>query len=130
MSDQYEEMPDPSEQLDQVQPEDSLDDRGVDDILDEGYSPPENYSSALRHGDHETLDQRLAEELPDDGEDDDEYDDSLDDGEVGRERAGRLMDPNGGIGPDDEDELWGEDVGIDGAAASAEEAAMHIVAED
>lgn len=130
MSDQYEDVPDPSEQLDQVQPEDSLDNRGVDDILDEGYSPPENYSAALRHGEHETLDERLAEEVPDEDEEEDGYDDSLDDGEVGTERAGRLMDPNGGIGPDDEDELFGEDVGIDGAAASAEEAAMHIVPED
>ncbi|MCW2710113.1 MAG: hypothetical protein JWP24_307, partial [Marmoricola sp.] len=26
---------------DQLQPEDSLDDRGVDDVLDEGFSPPE-----------------------------------------------------------------------------------------
>ncbi|NED70235.1 hypothetical protein G3I15_55875, partial [Streptomyces sp. SID10244] len=25
---------------DQLQPEDTLDDRGVDDVLDEGYSPP------------------------------------------------------------------------------------------
>jgi Family of unknown function (DUF5709) len=128
MSDQYEDVPDPSEQLDQVQPEDSLDNRGVDDILDEGYSPPENYSSALRHGDHETLDERLAEEMPDgNADDDDEYDDFVDDGEVGDVRAGRLMDPNGGIGPDEESELFGDDVGIDGAAASAEEAAVHIV---
>jgi len=26
---------------DQLQPEDTLDDRGLDDLLDEGYSPPE-----------------------------------------------------------------------------------------
>ncbi len=131
MTDQYEDVPEPSEQLDQVQPEDSLDDRGVDDILDEGYSPPENYSAALRHGEHETLDERLAEEVPDeDVEDDDEYSDSLDDGEVGDARSGRLVDPNSGIGPDDEKDLVGDDVGIDGAAASAEEAAMHIVPED
>ncbi|HET9647358.1 MAG TPA: DUF5709 domain-containing protein [Microlunatus sp.] len=132
MSDQYEDVPDPSEQLDQVQPEDSLDDRGVDDVLDEGWSPPENYSTLLRRGEHETLDQRLAEETPDTstGDDDDEYDDFVDDGEVGGARSGRLVDPNGGIGPDEEDELWGEDVGIDGAAASAEEAAMHIIPGD
>jgi hypothetical protein len=30
--------------LDQIQPEDSLVDRGVDGMLDEGYSPPERYS--------------------------------------------------------------------------------------
>ena len=55
-----------SEQLDQdqFQPEDSLDDRGVADALDEGYSPPENYSVETRIGDRETLDERLAEEEP------------------------------------------------------------------
>ena len=37
------------------------------------------------------------------------------------------MEPNQGIGPDNEKDLIGDDVGIDGAAASAEEAAMHIV---
>lgn len=133
MTEQYENVPEESEQLDQdqLQPDVSLDDRGVADALDEGYSPPENYSAALRHGEHETLDERLAEEVPDeDFDDDDEYSDSLDDGEVGDARAGRLVDPNEGIGPDDEKDLVGDDVGIDGAAASAEEAAMHIVPED
>ncbi len=56
--------------------------------------------------------------------------DFIDDGEVGGERAGRLVDPNQGIGPDVEKDLIGDDVGIDGAAASAEEAAMHIVPDD
>src|SRR6478752_8387338 len=97
MSEMYEDVPEQTEQLDQdqLQPDVNLDNRGVDDALDEGYSPPENYSSAVRHGDRETLDERLAEEVPDeDYADDDEYGDSLDDGEVGDERAGRLMDPN------------------------------------
>ena len=31
-----------SENLDQLQPDDTLLDRGVDDVLDEGYSPAEN----------------------------------------------------------------------------------------
>jgi hypothetical protein len=53
--------------------------------------------------------------------------DFIDDGEVGDERAGRLVDPDGGLGIDTEKDLIGEDVGIDGGAASAEEAAMHIV---
>ncbi len=130
-----------SEQLDQdqFQPSDALLDSPVGDALDEGYSPPENYSVETRIGDRETLDQRLAEEIP---EPDpyvvpeepvetnltvrDELE-NLDDGEVGGERAGRLMDPNEGIGPDVDKDLIGEDVGIDGAAATAEEAAMHIV---
>ena len=53
--------------------------------------------------------------------------DFVDDGEVGDQRAGRLVDPNAGIGDDVDSELVGEDVGIDGAGASAEEAAVHII---
>ncbi|QDP96167.1 hypothetical protein FOE78_09855 [Microlunatus elymi] len=129
---EYDEVPDASEQLDQIQPDDSLEDRGVDDVLDEGLTTPERWSVLERHGDHETLDQRLSEEQADDTEEDEdaEYDDFLDDGEVGSQRAGRLVDPNGGSGEDDESELYGTDVGIDGAAASAEEAAVHVVDDD
>ncbi len=133
---------DRSEQLDQdqFQPEDSLVDRGVADALDEGYSPPENYSVETRIGDRETLDERLAEEVPEpdpyaEAEPEDNLTvrdelENLDDGEVGYERAGRLVDPNEGIGPDTDKDLVGSDVGIDGAAASAEEAAIHIVPDD
>lgn len=130
MTDVYDDD-DRSEQLDQdqLQPLDNLEDRGVDDFLDEGYSPPERPSHVTRYGDdRETLTERLAEEepevweLPDSGE-------YVDDGEVGDQRAGRLVDPNGGIGEDTDAELVGEDVGIDGAGASAEEAAVHIIPE-
>ena len=48
-------------------------------------------------------------------------------GEVGTERAGRLVDEDEGLGPDEEKDMVGDDVGIDGAGASAEEAAVHIV---
>ena len=128
MTDAYDDD-DRSEQLDQLEPERSLDDRGVDDPLDEGYSPPEKPSAVMRHGDRETLDERLAAEEPDVSSDE-LGDDFLDDGEVGGERAGRLVEPNQGIGPDNEKDLIGDDVGIDGAAASAEEAAMHIVPDE
>ena len=134
---------DRSEQLDQdqLQPQYSLNDRGVEDALDEGYSPPEKPSALLRHGgEHESLDERLAEEEPEPdpyAEPEEEGNltvrdelENVDDGEVGDQRAGRLMDPNQGIGPDVEKDLVGEDVGIDGGAASAEEAAMHIVPEE
>jgi Family of unknown function (DUF5709) len=127
MTDVYDDD-DRSEQLDQLEPERSLDDRGVDDPLDEGYSPPEKPSELLRHGDHQSLEERLAAEEPDVA--DEVEGDFIDDGEVGGQRAGRLVDPNQGIGPDVEKELIGDDVGIDGAAASAEEAAMHIVPDD
>jgi hypothetical protein len=131
-----------SEQLDQdqLQPQYSLNDRGVEDALDEGYSPPERPSALLRHGEHESLDERLAEEEPEPdpyGEPEQEDNltvrdelENLDDGEVGDLRAGRLTDPNHGIGPDVDKDLVGEDVGIDGGAASAEEAAVHIVPDD
>jgi hypothetical protein len=135
MTEANDEVPEQSEQLDQIQEEDSLLDRGTDDILDEGYSPPEHYSAAERFGNTaeeqaagETLDQRLAQEEPDGqvGDDDDEF---VDDGEVGSTRAGRLVDPDEGIGPDNDSELLGSDVGIDGAGASAEEAAVYVVSD-
>jgi hypothetical protein len=65
-------------------------------------------------------------ELPDDQV----WDGNLDDGEVGDARAGRLVDPDEGLSADREKDLIGEDIGIDGGAASAEEAAMHIVGDD
>jgi hypothetical protein len=120
---------------DQLQPDDTLDDRGVDDVLDEGYSPPDREPDHLRHphevDEPETLDERLAEEEPEVGAGlDDETDDNLDDGEVGDTRTGRLIATDEGSGDDDDSELWATDAGIDGAGASAEEAAMHTIDED
>jgi hypothetical protein len=130
MSDYPNEVPDEAEQLDQIEPQRSLIDRGVDDLLDEGYSPPERYSPLIRKGEHETLDERLEEEIPEPDPDAVQEQEIVDDGEVGEARAGRLVDPNEGIGPDVEPDLFGTDVGIDGGAASAEEAAVHIVPDD
>src|SRR5688500_9566910 len=55
-----------------LQPEDSLDDRGVGDVLDEGWSPPERPwastgwgTTAREEAGDEPLDARLARELPD-----------------------------------------------------------------
>ena len=121
---------------DQLQPGDTLNDRGVDDLLDEGYSPPEKWSAGEGFGttadealQGETLDQRIAQEVPDvdpyaeDGED-------VGGPEVGTARSGRLVASDEGAHSDDDSELYAEDVGIDGAAAGAEEAAVHIVDED
>ncbi len=125
-----------SEELDQIQPEDSLVDRGVDDVLDEGYSPAEKWgpgegfgSTAAEVAEGENLEQRVAQEVPE--PDPYDEDDGAEDvgGEVGSERAGRLVDPDGGIGEDVEKDLVGDDVGIDGAGAGAEEAAVHVVDE-
>ncbi len=119
---------------DQLQPEDSLDDRGVDDVLDEGYSPPEFEPAHLRHPDGETLDERLADEEPEvwaGAGDDDDPDEADTDAsrEVGDRRTGRLMAPDQGSHADVDSEMYAEDEGIDGAGASAEEAAMHTIEE-
>jgi hypothetical protein len=140
------EVPEESEQLDQTPEGDRLDPRGPEDVLDEGYSPPEKWSAAQRFGNThleeeigETLDQRVAQEEPDPyelslevgaGVDEDEDDDSEPElqeptGEVGDARAGRLAEEE-----DYESDLFADDVGVDGAGAGAEEAAVHVVDDD
>lgn len=112
-----------TEQLDAGE---TLDPRALGDNLDEGYVPPDrpskvNVPTEAEEEAGESLDERLAEEEPDVGAG--EFD-VLDEGgpEVGTQRSGRL------VGLDDPDgDLTGADVGIDGAAASAEEAAVHVV---
>jgi hypothetical protein len=123
---------------DQLQPDDTLVDRGVDDALDEGYSAPEKWSAAEGYGNTpleeergETLDQRLRQEQPEE----DPYAAAANEpehvgGEVGSERAGRLVAEDEGLAPDEEKDLVADDIGIDGAGASAEEAAVHVVDED
>lgn len=117
-----------AEEEDQLSQEDTLVDRGVDDILDEGYSPPDRWQEPREH---ESLDERLADEQPDpallDG--DDIADEQAGDDEVGARRSGRLVAPDAGFGEDRESELLGSEVGIDGGAASAEEAAVHVIEE-
>ncbi|MER5668726.1 DUF5709 domain-containing protein [Streptomyces mirabilis] len=120
---------------------DTLDDRGVDEALDEGYSPPEKPwgvehtgVTAAERQRGESLDERLAEEVPDiAGQDGDgigdlwDGDGELIDDEVGDLRAGRLIAPDEGAHEDTEKDLIAYDVGVDGAGASAEEAAMHVI---
>jgi len=111
----------------------------VDEQLDSAYSPPERPRELDAYGTTvaeqragETLDQRLAQEEPDPalaadlGAEDSE---SLDDGQVGSARAGRLTAADQGLGEDREERLLASDVGIDGGAATAEEAAVHVVDE-
>jgi len=125
---------------DQLQPIDTLDDRGVDDVLDEGYSPPEKPIGSRAHGttplevaQGESLEDRIAQEEPEP----DPYEEAhagIPDEEssewVGTERAGRLTAPDQGIYQDVDAELVASDHGIDGAGASAEEAAMHVIEDD
>jgi hypothetical protein len=110
------------------------DDRGLTEPLDEGYSPPEKWSVGQGYGNTpleeelgETLDQRIAQEEPEPDPYAEEDVEDIDDGEVGNARAGRLVAPDEGAGEDEDSEMFADDAGIDGAGASAEEAAMHVV---
>jgi hypothetical protein len=141
---------------DETQPQstgDSLvdDDRGLAEPLEEGYSPPEKWSAGQGYGntpleEHlgESLDQRLVQEIPEPdpyvlaeqeaerGELDkfvapESSEESEEQPEVGAVRAGRLVEPDEGVRTDTEGDLVALDVGIDGAAAGAEEAAVHVI---
>jgi Family of unknown function (DUF5709) len=118
-----------------LESEDVLEDDGYGEVLDRGYSPRDTEVVGDDYDDG--LDQRLARELPDSATADEGDgvgdlaggEGELRDDEVGDERAGRLSENDDGYG-DSEDELWAEDEGVDGAAASAEEAAVHVVRDD
>lgn len=92
------------------------------DGMDAGYVPADRpyvaedddmTARGMREGD--TLDQRLAREVPE--------------GEPGGDpdRAGRIEMADEGIAQETPDSMAGVDVGIDGGGASAEEAAVHRV---
>jgi hypothetical protein len=129
--------------FEQLDAEDTLDDSGPEDPLDEGYSPPERPwavddwgTTASEEDTGESLSGRLARELPDvepvqgDGlGDSSDTDGELVDDEVGDVRSGRLVAEEEGEATDEDDELFALDVGPDGAGASAEEAAVHLVRE-
>jgi hypothetical protein len=133
---------DPEEASGVLEPEDTLDGPpGVRDVLDTGWSPAERPwavddwgTTEAEEASGESLDGRLARELPDEPDDDgdglgdaSDTDGELLDDEVGGQRAGRLVDANDGGTTDTDDEMWARDEGIDGAAASAEEAAVHVI---
>ena len=128
---------------DQLQSGDTLDDTDVDDVLDRGYSPPDrppkgydDYPTEAERRRGESLDEKLAEEEPDidpyaeDDRDDDREDENALDEQLGLDeadaRTGRLVQPDSGLGADVDSQEVAHDVGIDGAGASAEEAAMHF----
>ncbi|WP_308405470.1 DUF5709 domain-containing protein [Streptomyces tardus] len=126
--------------------QDAVDEPDYDDLLDEGYSPPEKPfgvdkpgTTAVEQQEGESLDSRLAEEVPDVTDGLNEELDAADrvgdlpggegepvDPEAGGERAGRLVAPDGGLHQDREKDLLATDVGIDAGAAGAEEAAVHV----
>jgi hypothetical protein len=121
-----------------------------DDPLDRGVATPERWSAPIRSGgtaaeqeEGESLDELLAEEEPDvDAEDYDDFDDLdenapadavrraiRDDGPDAR--AGRLVAEDEEYEDNlDDGESVGYDVGIDSGAATAEEAAVHVLGDD
>jgi hypothetical protein len=132
---------------------DSLEGNPGDDPLDTGIIASDKWSAAMKYGSTaaeqeagESLDQHLAEERPDqsaeyddeppDGPDEDDEDAGdedvdgllLDDGPD--PRSGRLVAEDEGAHTPAEADLVARDVGIDGGAASAEEAAVHVVEDD
>jgi hypothetical protein len=95
---------------------------GGADPLDTGYSPPDEVpfdARILLDGDDEdeSLDSRLDRELPEVWEEDSEEWDTA--------RAGRIVE----TGTEVDRDVFGFDVGVDGGAASAEEAAVHVIDE-
>jgi hypothetical protein len=124
--------------------QDAVDERTYDDVLDEGYSPPERPLAVTKQGttaaeQHagETLDERLGQEVPDvtapPGDDIGDLpggEGEPVDPEAGGARAGRLVAPDEGAHTDTVKEEVARDVGIDGGAAGAEEAAVHVVDEE
>jgi Family of unknown function (DUF5709) len=108
------------------------------DILDTGIDAGEGYRGANRFGttaEEERrgagLDALLAEEESEAGADEEwtDEDEPSDDDRPTEPRSGRLVAPDEGAHPDTEDNSVAYDVGIDGGAASAEEAAVHITDE-
>ncbi len=129
---------------------DTLDGDPGDDPLDRGVTPPQRWSRAIRQDpdSDESLDELLDEEEPDidlddEEEEEDEAEDIADDPDAADEdvdglllddgpdpRAGRLVADDEGVHPASQDELVAHDKGVDGGAASAEEAAVHVVPDD
>lgn len=115
---------------------DTLDGDPGDDPLDQGIVPPDRWSAGEGYGTTlseeragESLDQLLAEEEPDlDPYADLPRDNPLADDDP-EPRAGRLVAEDEGAHPDAEPDLVARDVGIDGGAATAEEAAVHVAAD-
>jgi hypothetical protein len=134
---------DPSSDIDENELEDdgtldasdTLDGDPGDDPLDQGIVPPDRWSAGEGFGTTlaeeragESLDQLLAEEVPDVepyADADLPADGSLADGDQ-ESRAGRLVAEDEESHPDTEPDLVARDVGIDGGAATAEEAAVHV----
>lgn len=113
---------------------DTLEGDPGDDPLDTGIAPPDRWSAGEGFGNTpaeerqgESLDQLLAEEEPDiDPYAEEDLADDAVPGDAQDARSGRLVAEDEGAHRDTESDLVARDVGIDGGAAGAEEAAVHI----
>ncbi|MGY0007022.1 DUF5709 domain-containing protein [Micromonospora sp. I033] len=115
---------------------DTLDDR-TGDPLDTGIVAADHWAGANRFGTTpaeeragESLAQLLAQEEPDIdpyAEVTDDEDELTRRGYEREARTGRLVADDEGLGEDEQADAVAWDAGIDGGAASAEEAAMHLV---
>jgi hypothetical protein len=139
----------------QLDSSDTLEGPPGEDPLDAGILPTDRWSAGMRFGSTpaeeqqgESLDELLAEEEPDVELEDDEEDEEsaygvVDDEDSGDEdvdglllddgpdpRAGRLVAEDEGAHESAEADLVASDAGIDGGAATAEEAAVHVVEDD
>ena len=123
-----------------------------DDPLDRGVITPERWSAAMQFGATaaeqeagQSLDQLLAAEEPDispelgvDPEQADGWDENATEADIRRLAANAGPDPRTGrLAPEDDGgfpianaDYVARDAGIDGGAATAEEAAVHLVPED
>ncbi|PSK64409.1 hypothetical protein B0E53_03648 [Micromonospora sp. MH33] len=116
---------------------DTLDDDRVDDPLDTGIVAADHWTAANRFGTTpaeeragESLAQLLAQEEPDldpYAEVADDEDELTRRGYEREARTGRLVADDAGLGEDEQADSVAWDAGVDGGAASAEEAAMHLV---
>ncbi len=121
--------PEPGELEDDgvLQPADALDDDDLGaDPLDTGLAPADRWSAGMGYGSTEaearageSLDQLLSEEEPD-------LDPYAEDTSAEEPRAGRLVADDEGAHSPRQSGLVATDVGIDGGAAGAEEAAVHV----
>jgi hypothetical protein len=130
---------------------DTLDGKPGDDPLDRGVAAPDRWSAGVQYAlkgeeESESLDELLAEEEPDifDDPDADSWDENATERDVTRlerdydadPRAGRLVardedtDDIGDTLLDWDAEEVARDTGIDGGAASAEEAAVHVIGDE
>src|SRR6266540_5347128 len=133
---EYAELEDPEPEDDgTLDAADTLEGDPGDDPLDRGIVPPDRWSAGERYGttlaeerQGESLDQLLAEEEPDADPyaEDDLANYAIPDDNEPDARSGRLVAEDEGAHPDAEPDLVARDVGIDGGAAGAEEAAVHI----